>query len=136
MSVAFVCIQNAGRSQIARTFAMEEKERRDVDVEIKTGGTDPADHIHPEVEKLLNTQGFDLEDRTPKEITPEDLQDCDYVITMGCGADEVCPATWNGKSRDWDLKDPDGQDVETVRRIGDEIKSRVRDLFDEILEAN
>ena len=136
-NVAFVCVQNAGRSQMATAFA--ERKRAELGVEadigIETGGTEPADHIHPEVVEVMAEKGFDLSDRTPKGVTPEDLRSMDLVITMGCSAEGVCPAAWNGQSRDWDLADPDGQGMDAVRAIRDDIESRVDALFEELLAA-
>ncbi len=133
--VAFVCVQNAGRSQMATAFAERERDQRDVsgEIAILTGGTQPADHVHEEVVTVMDEEGFDLADRTPKGITPEELQSVDYVITMGCSAQDVCPATWNGENRDWGLDDPDGQGLDAVREIRDEVAGRVQDLFDELL---
>ncbi len=135
-TIAFVCVQNAGRSQMATAFAEREREQREMDVNIITGGTDPADHVHDEVVDVMEEEGFDLSDRTPREITPEDLVDAAYVMTMGCSADGVCPAEFGGESRDWDLDDPDGQDLDAVRATRDDIRSRVHDLFDEISQSN
>ncbi|WP_132059127.1 arsenate-mycothiol transferase ArsC [Halorussus amylolyticus] len=133
MKVAFVCVQNAGRSQMATALAERERGRRGTEwVEIVTGGTDPADYVHEEVVEVMREEGFDLSDRTPKEVTFEDLQDCEYVVTMGCSAKDVCPATWSGENRDWGLDDPDGRDPDAVRAIRDEIEGRVADLFDEL----
>ncbi len=131
-TVAFVCVQNAGRSQMAIAFAEREIERRDFDVELVTGGTDPADRVHESVVETMAERDFDLVDRTPRKITFEELHTCDYVITMGCSAADVCPASWAGETRDWDLDDPDGKSPERVREIRDEIRGRVRSLFDEI----
>ncbi|WP_135853391.1 arsenate reductase/protein-tyrosine-phosphatase family protein [Halorussus salinus] len=167
-TVAFVCVQNAGRSQMATAFAEREvRERREASeptsvrragrtasgeagsddpradereaseegaesVEILTGGTDPADHVHDEVVEVMAERGFDLSERTPREITHDELQDCDYVITMGCSAKDVCPATWAGENRDWGLDDPDGEELDAVRAIRDEIEERVADLFAEL----
>jgi arsenate reductase len=75
----------------------------------------------------------DLSGRTPREITPEELQSVDYVVTMGCSAGEVCPATWSGENRDWDLDDPDGSSLDDVRATRDTIRARVSALFDEVL---
>ena len=131
--IAFVCVQNAGRSQMAAAFAERERDRRDAEhVEILSGGTDPADAVHEEVVAAMDDVGIDLSDRTPREITPDDLRDCDYVLTMGCSADGVCPAAWNGENRDWGLTDPHEADPETVRDVRDEIEARVEDLFDEL----
>lgn len=134
MKVAFVCVQNAGRSRMAVAFAERERERRErvESIEIVTGGAQPANSVHEEVVGVMRETGVDLGDRTPREITPEELRDCDYVVTMGCSADGICPATWSGENRDWDLTDPHGRDVETVREIRAEIETRVEALFDEL----
>lgn len=132
MKVAFVCVQNAGRSQMAAAFAERKAHETADSIEILTGGTRPADAVHDEVIDVMREEGIDLNDRTPREITPERLQDCDYVITMGCSAEGVCPATWSGENRDWGLDDPHGKDVEEVREIRDEIETRVEALFDEL----
>lgn len=135
MQVAFVCVQNAGRSQMATAFAERERNRRDAEsaITILTGGTQPADHVHEEVVTVLQEEGIDISDREPREITPAELQDADIVITMGCSAQDVCPATWSGDNRDWDLPDPDGKPLADVRAIRDEIEANVRDLFDELV---
>ncbi|WP_312907540.1 low molecular weight phosphatase family protein [Natronosalvus caseinilyticus] len=132
--IAFVCVQNAGRSQMASAFAEHECEARELtdSVEIVTGGTQPAESVHDVVIEAMQEKGIDLSERTPREITHEDLQDCDYVITMGCSAEGVCPASWSGENRDWDLDDPHGKDVEAVREIRNEIETRVTTLFDEL----
>jgi len=131
---AFVCVQNAGRSQIAHSLAERERARRGVEdrVEFLTGGTDPADEVHPVVVEAMDEVGIDLSGRTPREITPAEIETCDVVITMGCSAEVVCPATWRGDSRDWDLVDPHGRDLDAVRDIRDEIESRVGTLLDEL----
>jgi len=134
VQVAFVCVQNAGRSQMAYAFAERELEARGLDEEVSvvTGGTRPADHVHEEVLEAMSERGIDLADRQPREIAVEETSDSDYVITMGCSAEDVCPATWSGDSRDWDLDDPDGRPPEEVAAIREEIERRVRDLFDEL----
>jgi protein-tyrosine-phosphatase len=138
ISVAFVCVQNAGRSQMATAFAERERERRDLEgrVDVRTGGTDPADHVHEGVVEAMREAGFDLSDRVPREIPREELLDVDVVVTMGCSAGDVCPATWRGDARDWGLDDPDGRPPEEVRRIRDEIAERVSALFDEFEAAS
>lgn len=135
--VAFVCVQNAGRSQMAYAFAQKERAERDAkeQVTLMTGGTQPADHVHKVVADVMQECNVDLSDRTPREVTPDELQDTDIVITMGCSASNVCPATWNGENRDWDLDDPDDRPLEEVREIRDEIEHRVEELFDELLTA-
>lgn len=120
---------------MATAFAQREQKQRGVEdsVEILTGGTQPADHIHEEVATVMQEAGIEIGDRTPREITPADLQTADLVITMGCSAQEVCPATWSGENRDWDLPDPDGKPLDTVRQIRNEIEANVRTLFDELV---
>ena len=132
--VAFVCVQNAGRSQISTAFAERERERRGLDgeVEILTGGTDPADRVHEEVVEVMAEEGFDLSDRSPREVSTGELESCDHVATMGCSTLELDADDSNVDIRDWALDDPDGEDTERVRAIRDEIRGRVSGLFDEI----
>jgi len=129
--IAFVCVQNAGRSQMSFAFAERERERRGLDVKLLTGGTHPADAVHDEVIDAMADTGIDLSDRTPREITTEALRSCDYVATMGCSTLDLGAAP-TVDVRDWALDDPDGQSPERVREIRDEIERRVRALFDEI----
>jgi arsenate reductase (thioredoxin) len=133
-TVAFVCVQNAGRSQMAAAFAERKRDRRNLTDEIRilTGGTQPADHVHPEVVTVMDEIGIDLSENTPRDITVGELQASGYVITMGCSAQDVCPATWSGDNRDWRLDDPDGKSMEEVREIRDEIEDRVSEFFDEV----
>jgi len=137
-TVAFVCVQNAGRSQMSAAFALRERERRGLQdrVEILTGGTHPADHVHEAVVAAMNEVDFDLSDRTPREISTEELRSCDYVATMGCSTLDVDEVRDDVDVRDWALDDPDGQDPERVREIRDEIAERVAALFDEIEQAD
>lgn len=137
LRVAFVCVQNAGRSQMAHAFAEREVGERGLAdrIEVLTGGTMPADHVHGEVVTTMEERGVDLSGRTPREIAQAELADADYVVTMGCSADGICPATWVGESRDWDLADPDGRSPEEVADIRDEIERRVGVLFDELEAA-
>jgi protein-tyrosine-phosphatase len=132
--IAFMCVQNAGRSQMSTAFAERERERRGLDdrVEILTGGTHPAERVHDEVVDVMAEVGFDLSDRTPRAITTEELRSCDYVATMGCSTLDLGDAETDVDVRDWALDDPDGQDPERVREIRDEIEARVRALFDEV----
>ena len=134
LRIAFVCVQNAGRSQMAYALAQREVEQRGLEDEIEliTGGTRPADHVHDEVVRAMHAVGIDISGRTPREITFEETQESDYVITMGCSADDVCPAGWAGENRDWDLDDPDGKSAAEVSRICDEIQRLLTDLFDEV----
>ncbi|WP_049987226.1 arsenate-mycothiol transferase ArsC [Halobellus rufus] len=132
--IAFVCVQNAGRSQMAYAFARRERAARGLEdrIDIVTGGTRPAAAVHAEVVETMADAGIDVADRTPREVTFDEIRDSDYVITMGCSAEDVCPAGWGGENRDWDLPDPDGRSAEDVARIRDEIEDRVRRLFAEL----
>lgn len=134
MTVAYVCVQNAGRSQMAYAFARREQKARGLDeaVSLVTGGTRPAEEIHPEVVDTMRERGIDIAGRTPREVTVDGLQASDLVITMGCSADDVCPTGWGGETRDWDLDDPDGRPPEEVRAIRDAIERRVATLFEEL----
>ncbi|MFC4407856.1 low molecular weight phosphatase family protein [Haloarchaeobius iranensis] len=135
--IAFMCVQNAGRSQMSTAFAEREREQRGLEdrVEILTGGTHPADHVHDEVIEVMNEAGFDLSDQTPREISLEELRSCDYVATMGCSTLDVGDVGDEVDVRDWALEDPDGQDLDRVREIRDDIEQRVKSLFDEISTA-
>jgi len=131
--IAFVCVQNAGRSQMATAFAERERDRRGLDdrVEILTGGTHPADEVHDVVVEVMAEEGIDLSDRTPREVSTDDLESCAVVATMGCST--LSLDTSSGVDvRDWDLDDPHGQDTERVREIRDEIERRVVAVFDEL----
>ncbi|WP_424004883.1 low molecular weight phosphatase family protein (plasmid) [Haloarcula salina] len=132
--VAFMCVQNAGRSQMSTAFAEQERRERGLEdeVEIRTGGTHPADHVHDVVVEVMAEDGFDLSDRTPREITTAELESCAYVATMGCSTLELDADDTAVDVRDWALDDPDGKDLDEVRAIRDEIRRRVRALFDEV----
>lgn len=132
--IAFMCVQNAGRSQMSTAFAERERERRNLEdsVEILTGGTHPADHVHEEVVEIMREEGVDLSDRNPRKITTEELESSDYVATMGCSTLELDADQSEVDVRDWALDDPDGQEPNRVREIRTEIEQRVTDLFDEI----
>jgi arsenate reductase (thioredoxin) len=116
VNVLFVCRQNAGRSQIAQALY----ERRGGHA--RSAGTTPAEHVHPEVAELMP----ELADRVPHRLEQADAEWADLVITMGCG--DACPVIPGKQYVDWELEDPAGQDLETVRRIRDEIERRVREL--------
>jgi len=128
---AFVCVQNAGRSQMSTAFAERARERRDLEdsVETLTGGTHPADHVHDAVVDVMAEVGFDLSERTPREVSTTELDSCDVVATMGCSTLELDAESVD--VRDWALDDPDGQEMDQVREIRDDIEQRVVTLFDE-----
>lgn len=131
----FVCVQNAGRSQMAAAFAERERTERGLEdvVEIHSGGTKPADTVRPEVVRAMDEVGIDIGNKTPKYVDDlGQLKQSDYLITMGCYISEFDPARYGVKSLEWDLTNPDGQNMETVRGVRDEIETRVETLFDEI----
>jgi len=126
--VLFVCVHNAGRSQIAAALLTHHAAGK---VTVRSAGSAPAEELNPEVAASLAELGLDVSQAFPKPLTDESVRAADVVITMGCG--DACPV-YPGKSyRNWDLDDPAGQDLETVRRIRDEIDARVRNLLDELL---
>ena len=129
--IAFVCVQNAGRSQMSTAFAERERSDRGLDdaVEITTGGTHPADAVHEEAIDAMDEIGVDLSDRTPQAVTTAELDACDVVATMGCS---TLALDTDVDVRDWDLPDPDGKSMDEVRTIRSEIESRVEALFDEL----
>ncbi len=128
--IAFVCVRNAGRSQIATAFAERERNRRGLgDIEIHSGGTHPAEAVHDIVVEVMSEEGIDLSDRTPREITEEELETCAYVATMGCSTLSLPPEI---EVRDWDLDDPHGASAAEAREIREEIRKRVTTLFDDL----
>jgi protein-tyrosine-phosphatase len=127
--LAFVCVQNAGRSQMSAAFARREVAARGLDWEILTGGTHPADGVHPEVVEVMAELDVDLSEATPQRLTDEELSTCDVVATMGCSTLSLDADT---DVRDWALPDPHGEDVDRVREIRETVRERVADLFDEL----
>lgn len=126
MKLAFVCVGNAGRSQMATALAERERDQRGLDVEISTGGVDPADSVHDEVVEAMQEIGIDISDRTPREITPEDIEDVDHVVTMGCSVEQFRPDDWDGESTTWELTATD------TREQRDELGRRVEQFFDNL----
>jgi protein-tyrosine-phosphatase len=135
MKLAFVCVGNAGRSQMATAFAEQERDKRGMDAEIVTGGVDPADSIHEEVVEVMREDGIDISDRRPREITPTDIEDADYVVTMGCSVDQFRPDRWDGEARQWDLEASGGDTVASYRPVRDEIRAQVKRFFEEVEET-
>ncbi len=126
-NVLFVCLQNAGRSQISEAlFARAAGDRHSA----RSAGTTPARHVHPEVVRALRERGIDVADRVPRELSDQDARWADVVVTMGCG--DKCPYIPGRRYIDWDLPDPDGQDLETVRALVAEVETRVDVLIDEL----
>jgi arsenate reductase len=128
--VLFVCVQNAGRSQMAAALMDLYAEGR---VHVRSAGSDPAERINPAVAEAMAELGADLEKEFPKPLNDEFVRAADAVITMGCG--DACPIYPGKRYEDWELEDPAGKDLETVRRIRSEIETRVRALLDEIAPA-
>jgi len=127
-TVGFVCVQNAGRSQMAAAFARRERDRRERDIEILTGGTDPADAVHPGVVETMQELDIDISEREPRAVSTAELAACDVVATMGCSTLTLDADT---EVRDWGLPDPDGESPERVRDIREQVRQRVETLFDE-----
>jgi arsenate reductase len=125
--VLFVCVQNAGRSQMAETLFERAVTGRH---EARSAGSAPAGAVHPEVVDAMREVGVELEDRVPRRLQREDAEWADVVVTMGCG--DACPYIPGKRYVDWELTDPAGHDVQEVRRIRDEIDARVRSLADEL----
>ena len=123
-SVLFVCVHNAGRSQMAAAFLTTLGEGR---IEVRSAGSQPADKVNPAVREALLEEGIDISAETPKILTTDAVQASDVVITMGCG--DTCPIFPGKRYEDWVLDDPAGQGVDAVRPIRDEIKQRVRQLL-------
>jgi len=130
--VAFVCVENAGRSQMAAAFAHAAVEAGVTSVEVISGGTAPAEAVHPEVITVMQEVGIDLSRNEPRSIGRTETGTADIVVTMGCSAEGICPAHWEGDSRDWDLPDPKGKSIDAVRKIRDQIQQRVQALLTEI----
>ena len=135
--IAFMCVQNAGRSQMSTAFAERERRRRSLEdrIEILTGGTDPADAVHDVVVEAMDEVGIDVSDRTPRAITESELRSCDVVATMGCSTLDVGTVGDDVDVRDWALTDPGEQELTEVRVIRDDIEERVIALFDELTAA-
>jgi arsenate reductase (thioredoxin) len=124
VNVLFVCVQNAGRSQIAE--ALFER----VGGAGRSAGTAPADRVHPEVVEVMREVGVELEGRTPHRLDNADVEWADVVVTMGCG--DACPVLPGKRYVDWDLPDPAGRPLDEVRKIRDEIAERIRSLVNEL----
>jgi arsenate reductase (thioredoxin) len=125
-SVLFVCVHNAGRSQMAAGFLTHLAGDR---IEVRSAGSLPADQVNPAAVEAMKEVGIDISGRRPKVLTTEAVQASDYVITMGCG--DACPIFPGKKYLDWALDDPAGQGVEAVRPIRDEIRTLVEGLIAE-----
>jgi len=125
--VLFVCVENAGRSQMAEAIA------RSYGIEATSAGTIPAAAVNPTVVEAMKERGFNLSSTKPKLLTPQMIEAADYVVTMGCRVEDVCPrpliVKMEKKLVDWHIDDPKGKPVEDVRKIRSEIENRVIELL-------
>ncbi len=123
----FVCVKNAGRSQIAEAFATK------YGLSASSAGTRPADRLNPTVVLVMKEKGIDISSRKPKMVTTEMIEAAGWVVTMGCSLEEVCPRPMLARMRkkliDWDIEDPKGKPIEEVRGIRDEIERLVLGLI-------
>ena len=127
-TVLFVCVHNAGRSQMAAGYLRELGGDR---VEVLSAGSAPKDQINPVAVEAMAEEGIDIANNVPKVLTTEAVRDSDVVITMGCG--DACPIFPGKRYEDWELDDPAGQGIDSVRPIRDEIRRRIEQLLTEIL---
>ena len=129
--VLFVCVHNAGRSQMAAGLLATLSGGK---IEVLSAGSAPKDSINPQAVEVMKEIGIDIANEKPKILTPEAVVASDVVITMGCG--DACPFYPGKRYEDWVLDDPAGKPIEVVRKIRDEIKMKVERLIQELLEAN
>ena len=126
-SVLFVCVHNAGRSQMAAAYLTRLSGGA---VEVRSAGSEPADRVNPAAVEAMAEEGIDITAERPKVLTTDAVKDSDVVITMGCG--DTCPIFPGKRYEDWELEDPAGRGVDSVRPIRDDIKQRVLALLDEL----
>jgi arsenate reductase len=126
MKVLFVCVENAGRSQMAEAFA---KKYGNGKIEASSAGNKPAQQVNPVVVEAMAEKGFDISKNKPKLITVQMAQDADLIVTMGCGAQDICPGPFFKPTMDWALEDPKGKPLDRVREIRDDIERRVQELI-------
>lgn len=127
--ISFICVQNAGRSQIAEAIAKKIREERDLDIEISSGGTNPANEIHKNVKEILKEQNLLREDMEPSHISRNELKEKDYVITMGCDIQKGCPTNMDIETIEWKIKDPQNRDKKETDEIKKEIQKKVQELL-------
>jgi protein-tyrosine-phosphatase len=129
--VLFVCVHNAGRSQMAAGLV---KLRSGSRVHVRSAGSTPGEEINPAVVEVMQELGVDMTEEFPKPLTDEAVRAADVVITMGCG--DACPVYPGKRYEDWELEDPEGKDLDTLRMIRDEIDERVQRLIAQLLPQN
>lgn len=127
--ILFVCVENAGRSQIAEGFAKHYGKDK---VEAISAGTMPSSEVNPLVIQVMQEKGIDISKNKPKQITKQMVQEADTIVVMGCSAQGFCPAPLLGKVADWNIEDPKGKPLEKVREIREEIEAKVKKLVNEI----
>ena len=125
--VMFVCVHNAGRSQMAAGLLERVAGDR---VRVLSAGTEPAEEVHPSVVEVMREVGIDVAARRPRPLEDREVREADVVVTMGCG--DACPVYPGKRYEDWEVEDPAGQDVERVRPIRDDIESRVKALLSQL----
>ncbi len=130
--IIFVCVGNSCRSQMAEGFAKHYAKRFGLEVEIASAGTRPEGYVHPEAMAVMQERAIDISTHRSKGIQPEELLGYDYVITMGCSDEKICPVAFRGDARDWAIEDPFGKPIEFYRTVRDQIEQRVIDLLHEI----
>jgi arsenate reductase len=126
--VLFLCVHNAGRSQMAAGFMRHLAGDR---IEVRSGGSEPAEHVNPVAVEAMREVGIDITGLAPRRWTAEEFATTDVVVTMGCG--DTCPYVPGTRYEDWPLDDPAGRGIEMVRSVRDEIEQRVRWLIDDLL---
>ena len=127
-TVLFVCVHNAGRSQMAAGYLAALADGR---IEVRSAGSQPGTQVNPVAIQAMAEEGIDISTQTPKILTTESVQASDVVITMGCG--DACPIFPGKRYEDWELEDPAGKGIDTVRRVRDDIRGRVQTLIGELL---
>jgi protein-tyrosine-phosphatase len=126
--ILFLCVHNAGRSQMAAAFAREIGRDR---IKVYSAGSVPGEHLNPAVVEVMREKGIDITDERPQKLTDEMALSADVVVTMGCG--DACPVYPGKRYVDWELIDPAGKQLEDVRPIRDDVERRVTTLIDELL---
>ncbi len=126
--VLFVCVENAGRSQMAEGFAKKYGEGK---IEASSAGNKPAEKVNPVVVEAMMEKSIDISQNKPKQLTFQMAQDADLIVTMGCNTQGICPGPFFKPTIDWALEDPKDKPLEKVREIRDDIEQRVKNLIDQ-----
>jgi arsenate reductase len=129
--ILFVCMENAGRSQIAEAFAEKYGERKFI---VSSAGNKPAEKVNSVVVQAIQEKGIDISQNKPKLLTFQMAQDLDLIVTMGCNDQDICPGPFFRPTIDWKLEDPKGEPIEKVQEIRDQIERQVQELIDKEIE--